>query len=380
MIPYGRQDISLEDIHSVEKALRSDYLTTGPAVGEFEEALCRRVGAGFGVAVSSGTSALHCAVHALGIGPGDEVIVPPISFAATANCVLYVGATPIFADIESDTLCISPDSVAQQLTPKTKAVIGVDYAGQPCDWGRLRAAVPKGVALISDACHALGAEYNNKPVGAIADITVFSFHPVKHITTGEGGMVVTDNETIAEKIRRFRNHGINVGAQERNQRGTWLYDQVELGFNYRITDVQCALGLSQLERLDFFLNRRKEIAATYDQSFRDIDKIRPLSVREGVKHAYHLYVVKVPSELRSSIFESLRNVGIGVNVHYIPIYFHSYYRERFGNQEGMCKNAELSYSQILSLPIHPKLSQTDLESIIKECTKALLNSRNSTIS
>jgi len=324
-IPYGRQSISYDDINSVVKTLRSDYITQGPTIPAFEQAVSEYTGAQHGIAVSSGTAALHCAMYALNIGPGDEVIVPPITFAATANCVCFMGGTPIFADVDPDTLLIDPEQVEQNITPKTKAIIGVDYAGQPCDWDALREIGDRhGLALVADACHALGAEYKGRRVGTLADMTVFSFHPVKHIATGEGGMVVTDNQELFEKLCLFRNHGITTGARQREKSGAWFYEMIDLGYNYRITGFQCALGNSQLKKQPEWLIRRREIARRYDDFFLENSLAKPLNVRPEVSHAYHLYVIRVAN--RDRIFSELRHKGIGVNVHYIPVHFHPYYK------------------------------------------------------
>ena len=285
-IPYGRQSIDEKDVAAVCSVLRSDWLTTGPKVGEFERAVADYVGAEHGAAVSSGTAALHCAMYALGIGPGDEVIVPPMTFAATANCVVYQGGTPVFADVEPDTLLIDPAEVERKITDRTRAIIAVDYAGQPCDYEALRRIADRhGLALVADGCHALGAEYRGRKDGTLADMTAFSFHPVKHVATGEGGMVVTDDEAFAEKIRLFRNHGITTDHRQREALGSWFYEMVDLGYNYRMTDIQCALGISQLKKLPEFLERRRLIAARYDAAFGDSDTIFPLGCRENVFHA-----------------------------------------------------------------------------------------------
>jgi len=272
--------------------LKSDYLTTGPKVAEFEHAVSTYVGAKHGVAVASGTAALHCAMYALGIGPGDEVIVPPITFAATANCVCFMGGIPIFADVDPATLLINPQEVEKKITKKTKAIIGVDYAGQPCNWDGLRDIAHRHcLPLVADGCHAIGAKYKGRKVGSLADMTVFSFHPVKHVTTGEGGMVVTDDPEYAASIRLFRNHGINTDARQRELTKAWFYEMVDLGYNYRITDIQCALGVSQLRKNDTWLARRRDIASIYDNFFLGNTLVAPLAKAEGCAHAYHLYVV-----------------------------------------------------------------------------------------
>lgn len=371
MIPYGRQYIDDEDIMAVAAALRSDFLTTGPAVAEFEGAVALYCGAKCGAAVSSGTAALHCAMFALGIGPGDEVIVPPMTFAATANAVLYQGGTPIFADVERGTLLMDPAKATDKITDRTRAIVAVDYAGQPCDWDELRSIADKrGIALAADGCHALGAEYKGRKVGKLADLTVFSFHPVKHVTTGEGGMVVTDDEHLDARVRRFRNHGITTDYRERERTGAWFYEMADLGFNYRITDIQCALGTSQLGKLPGFLARRRAVASAYDEAFTDNENIRLLRVRSHNNHAYHLYVIRVEAGRRAEIFSNLRAAGIGVNVHYVPVHLHPYYRKRLGTGPGLCPVAEAAYEQIISLPMHPGLSDGDVEQVIEAVRRA----------
>ncbi len=270
LLPYGRQSLDDEDIRAVVEVLKSDWLTTGPKIGEFEEAFAEWVDARCAVSFSSGTAALHGASFAAGLGAGDEAITTPLTFCATANCVLYQGATPVFADVCPDTLNLDPQAVARKLSSRTKAIIAVDYAGHPADLQELRAlANASGALLIEDACHALGAEYQGKRVGGIADMTVFSFHPVKHLTTGEGGMVTTNDASLAETLRRFRNHGISSETRQRQEAGQWFYEMVLLGFNYRLTDIACALGLSQMKRLDENLSRRRQIAAAYTEAFRE---------------------------------------------------------------------------------------------------------------
>jgi perosamine synthetase len=370
VIPYGKQWIDEEDIRAVVEVLRSDWLTTGPKVSAFEETVTNYVGTKFGVAVSSGTAGLHCAMHALGVGPGDEVIVPTMTFAATANCVMYVGAKPVFVDVEPDTLLISPIKAEAKITPKTKAIIGVDYAGQPCDWDVLRdMARNYDLALVADGCHALGAEFKGRKVGTLADMTVFSFHPVKHITTGEGGMIVTDRQGLAEKMRIFRNHGIDADRQKREVTGSWFYEMTCLGYNYRITDFQCALGMSQLRKLPEWISRRREIARRYDAAFTDLPGLQPLSVRRDVSHAYHLYVVRIDSEAgvmnRAALFQKLRSAGIGVNVHYIPVHLHPFYQSSLGTEPGQCPVAEAAYEQILSLPMFPGMTYADQHVVIE---------------
>jgi perosamine synthetase len=377
MIPYGRQDIDEDDIRAVMETLRSDWVTNGPRVDGFEEAVADFVGAKRGIAVSSGTAALHASMFALGIGPRDEVIVPPITFAATANSVVYMGARPVFADVEPDALLIDPAQVETRITEQTKAIIGVDYAGHPCDWDALRDIADRhDLWLVADGCHALGAEYKGRKVGGLADVNVFSFHPVKHITTGEGGMITTDHESFAQRMRVFRNHGITTDHRQRESQGTWIYEMVDLGYNYRITDFQCALGRSQLKKLPAWIEKRNEIARKYDNAFQTIEGVIPLKKDDHVKHAFHLYVVRLEAERigknRTQIFNELRSAGIGVNVHYIPVHLHPYYRNQLGTKRGDCPIAEGAYEQILSLPIYPKMSDTDVEFVIEQVIRAVI--------
>lgn len=367
MIPYGRQTVDENDIQAVVEVLRSDWLTTGPMVGRFEEAFAGAVGVRHAVAFSSGTAALHGAMYAAGIGPGDEVIVPPMTFAASANCVVFQGGTPIFADVDPGALLIDPGRAAERIGPKTKALIAVDYAGQPCDYGTLQGmAKERDLVLVADACHALGAARNGRFAGSLADITVFSFHPVKHITTGEGGMVTTDSRDFAARLRRFRNHGIDTDHRQREEKGQWFYEMVDLGYNYRITDFQCALGLSQLMKLQAWIGRRQAIAARYDRALAAIPGVRPLAVRPGISHAYHLYVVRIDAAIgRDRVFQALRTLGIMANVHYIPVHLHPFYRRRFGTGPGLCPVAEEAYGEILSLPMFPALSDGDVDCVLQ---------------
>ena len=375
LLPYGHQCIDEGDIKAVVDVLRSDWLTTGPKVAEFEKRFAEMVGAKYAVAVNSGTAALHAAAFAAGIGPGDEVITTPMTFAASANCVLYCGGRPVFADVETDTLLLDPSSVESKVSPKTKAIIAVDYAGQPCDYDALKKLSDEhGLILIADACHALGATYKNRKVGTLADMTVFSFHPVKHITTGEGGMVITDNPEFAVKLRAFRNHGITTDHRQREANGSWFYEMAELGYNYRLPDINCALGLSQLKKLDKFVARRRQIAALYDSAFADMPALSPLAQRDDRKSSYHLYVVRLNlSKLnanRQQVFGALRAENIGVNVHYIPVYWHPYYN-KLGYGKGLCPVAEKAYEEIVTLPLFPAMSDRDAEDVIRAVKKAL---------
>src|SRR5437870_2546286 len=340
MLPYSHQKIDDCDVQAVIDVLRSEWLTTGPKVREFEQAFARSVGAGEAVAVNSGTAALHAAMHALGVGPGDEVIVPALTFIASANCVVYQDATPVFADIDPETLLINPADVAAKMTTRTKAIIAVDYAGQPCDYDVLTtlAMSRRGIAVVADACHSLGASYKGRSVGTLADLNVFSLHPVKAMTTAEGGVVTTESFETAHRMRCFRNHGVTSDHFEREQQGSWLYEMSELGYNYRLNDLQCALGLSQLQRLSDWVARRRSIAVRYDEAFCHLVGVEPLRVRPEIEHAYHLYVIRLEraflSAERAQLFAALRAEGIGVNVHYLPVYLHPFYRERFGLGPG----------------------------------------------
>lgn len=373
-LPYGRQWVDDSDIQAVVDVLRSDWLTTGPMVDAFERAIADFVGAKYAVALSSGTAALHAAMYAAGITKGAEVLVPPITFIATANAAVYQGGIPSFVDVEADTLLIDPQKVETKINARTKALAVVDYAGQPCEYGALRdLAKQKHLVLIEDACHSLGAKYCGENVGTLSDLTVFSFHPVKHITTGEGGMVVTDNAEFAEKMRRFRNHGIATDFRQRAEKGTWYYEMLDLGYNYRLTDIQCALGLSQLRKLSGWIQRRREIAKLYDEAFASGQYVTPLKTSEKAFHSYHLYVVKISAEKsRDKVFSSLRERGIGVNVHYIPVHLHPFYRNNFGTSLGLCPVAEAAYERILSLPIFPAMTNDDVSRVIAT-VKELIN-------
>lgn len=371
-IPYGRQWIFEDDIEAVVSVLRSDWLTQGPAVERFEQAVADYCGARYGVAFSSGTAALHGATFAAGVAVGDEVIVPPLSFVATANCVVYQGGTPIFVDVREDTLTLDPIRLKRQLTARAKAVICVDFAGHPCELDEiLEIAHARGIPVIEDAAHALGALYRGRRVGGIADMTVFSFHPVKHITTGEGGMVLTNDANFCERLRLFRTHGITRRPERllQENEGAWYYEMQELGYNYRISDFQCILGLSQLSKLDRFVERRREIASLYTRALRDLPGVRLPTERPGSRSSYHLYPIQiVPSVLgknRKQVFSELRDAGVGVNVHYIPIHLQPYYRRRFATDVGLCPVAEHYYDQAISLPIYPKMEPSVVSQVIE---------------
>jgi perosamine synthetase len=375
-LPYGRQSIDEADIQAVVDVLRSDWLTTGPRVTEFEEAFASWVGAKYAVSFSSGTAALHGAVFAAGLKPGDEAITSPMTFAATANCVLHQGATPVFADVSPHTLNLDPEDCARKITTRTKAILPVDYAGHPADLDVFAALAEKhGLVVIEDACHALGAKYRGRRVGSISQMSVFSFHPVKHLTTGEGGMVTTDNSVFAETLRRFRNHGISSDSRQRQQDGEWFYEMVSLGFNYRLTDIACALGIQQLEKLESNLARRREIAARYSAAFERIPGVVAPRVRGDVSPAWHLYPIRLELEHlrtgRREIFRALRAENIGVNVHYIPVHLHPYYRDRFGYKQGAYPTAEDAYERLLSLPMFHGMSDQDVGDVIRAVNKVM---------
>jgi perosamine synthetase len=372
MLPYGRHRVDQADVDAVVRALRSDWLTTGPAVDEFEAAFAKAVGAPHAVALSSGTAALHAAAFAAGIGAGDEAVTTPLTFAATANCVRYLGGTVAFADVRPDTLNLDPTGVEACLTPRTKAVITVDYTGEPSDLDELEAFCSRrGLTLIEDASHALGAVYRGRPVGSVARLTTFSLHPVKHITTGEGGIVTTDDATLAARVRMFRNHGI---TREHQHREDWRYEMTELGFNYRLSDFQAALGLSQLERLGDQIVRRREIAARYTRAFAGLSEIEVPVTLADREAAWHLYVVRLRREGlrvgRTEVFRALRAENIGVNVHYIPVPWHPYY-ERLGFRRGGWPVAEDAYERMLSLPIFPAMTDADVDDVVHAVDKVL---------
>lgn len=376
-IPYGRQCIEQDDIDAVIEVLQSDYLTTGPKVAEFEQVVADYTGAKYAVAVANGTAALHIACMAAGIGVGDEVITTPITFAASANCGLYCGAKPVFADIKADTYNIDPEQIEKKITEKTRAVIPVHFTGQPCEMDEItRIAKKHNLIVIEDAAHALGASYKNRKIGTISDMTIFSFHPVKHITTAEGGMVLTDDDELYKKLSLYRTHGITRNADwmeqtpnlEAGLEGAWYYQQTELGYNYRISDMQCALGITQMKKLERFVARRKKIAARYDEAFSGVDGIITPKQQEGCDNSYHLYVIQVTKKPRRKVFEALRAAGIGVNVHYIPVYKHPYYQHH-GYDGVCCPNAEMYYSRAISLPMYPLLTDEEQERVIQEVQK-----------
>ncbi len=374
-LPYARQWIEEDDVAAVNEVLRGDWLTTGPAMAEFEREFAARVGAAFAVAVSSGTAALHAACFAAGVGRGDEVITSPLTFVASANCALFLGARPVFADVDPKTYNISPKEIEKKITPQTKAIVPVHFTGQPCDLEPIHEIARRhNLVVIEDAAHALGAAYKGRPVGGLSDLTVFSFHPVKHITTGEGGMVTTNDEELYQWLLLFRNHGI---VREREMlvedQGPWYYEVQDLGYNYRLTDIQAALGLSQLKKLDRFLARRRRIAALYNEAFAALPEVEVPYQAPYADSAWHLYVLALRLErLRKSrreIFEALRAENIGVHVHYLPVYRHPFYRwlgdpDSCTLQGFYCPNAEELYERIITLPLFPAMSDRDAADVI----------------
>ena len=371
-IPYGRQWIDQDDIDAVVEVLKSDYLTTGPVIEEFESQFADYVGARYAVAVSNGTAALHAACFAAGIGPGDEVITSPMTFAASANCILYQGGKPVFADIDSKTYNIDQGEIKKKITEKTTAVIPVHYTGQPCDLKEIYQIAKKhNLIVIEDAAHALGATYKGEKIGncKYSDMSIFSFHPVKHITTGEGGMITTNDKDLFDKLILFRNHGITKKHENylNDYQGPWYHEQQMLGFNYRMTDIQAALGISQLKKIDMFVQKRRGIAEIYKRELCDIDWIKLPYQKDERESSWHLYMIQVDEEKlgrsRREVFGYLRDKGLGVQVHYIPVYWHPYYQE-LGYEKGLCHNAEVLYKHIVSFPLYPGMNDEDLYYVI----------------
>lgn len=373
-IPYATQCIDEEDIKAVSKALSDSYLTQGPRVAEFERKVAEYCGAKYAVAVNSGTSALHAACFAAGIHAGDEAITSPITFVASANCILYCGGNPVFADIKEDTVNIDPREIKNKINKKTRAIIPVHFAGHPSDLEEIQViAKENNLAVIEDAAHALGAEYKGSKIGSCkySDMTVLSFHAVKHITTGEGGMILTNNKNYYDRLMMFRTHGItrdNEKLSNENE-GNWYYEMQFLGFNYRITDFQCALGTRQLSKLDRFVRHRREIVKKYNDAFKNLKGVIIPNEKKDVKSSWHLYVIRL-NENRKKVFESLRNMGLGVNVHYIPVHLQPYYQE-LGYKKGDFPKAENYYRGALTLPLYPSMGKAAVEYVIDVFSKTL---------
>lgn len=366
-LSYGKQSLDEDDIEAVVETLRSPFLTQGPKVEEFEQAIANYVGAKYAVAFSNGTAALHGAYYAAGIQTGDEVITTPITFAATSNAVLYCGGKPVFADIDQKTYNLDVEAVADKITDQTKAIAPVDFTGQPVDIDAFMELAEKhDLVVIEDGAHSLGATYKGERVGKQADMTMFSFHPVKPITTGEGGIITTNDEELYEKLKLFRSHGITKTDYSVEQ-GDWYYEMIDLGYNYRMNDIQATLGLSQLGKLERFIERRREIAELYNEKLADIPGIILPKQRDDVESGWHLYMIQIDSNVvkksRKQIFEEMRAANIGVHVHYIPVYWHPYY-EGLGYKRGLCPIAEAWYEQALTLPLHPGMTDEDVECVV----------------
>ncbi|WP_339193559.1 UDP-4-amino-4,6-dideoxy-N-acetyl-beta-L-altrosamine transaminase [Aeribacillus sp. FSL W8-0870] len=375
-LPYGRQWIDEDDIEAVIEVLKGSYLTTGPYLAKFEQAVAEYVGAKYAVAFSNGTAALHGACFAAGIGNGDEVITTPMTFAASANCVIYQGGTPIFSDIDEKTYNIDPNKIEEKISDKTKAIIPVDFTGQPAELdGILEIAKKHNLVVIEDAAHALGAVYKGKKVGSISDMTMFSFHPVKHITTGEGGIITTNNREYYDKLLQFRSHGITREKDKLNEfHGPWYYEMQFLGYNYRMTDIQAALGTSQLKKVDKFVELRRKYVAMYNEAFKDIDEIITPFQHEDGQSSWHLYIIRLKLDKltasRREIFEALQQQNIGVNVHYIPVHLQPYYQQ-LGYKKGICPNAEKLYEEMITLPLFPAMSEKDVHDVIKAVKRTI---------
>lgn len=373
-LPYGKQYIDRDDIQAVLDVLNSDWLTTGPKVEEFEKTLAQRAGAKYAVVLNSGTAALHAAYFAAGVGPGDEVITSPITFAATANAALFLGARPVFADVRRDTVNINPAEVERHITTRTRVLAPVDFAGHPADLNAMMDIARRhDLVVVEDAAHALGAACHGRPVGSLADLTIFSFHPVKHITTGEGGAVVTNNKAYYEKMLAFRSHGM-VREREKlcDWHGPWYHEMHYLGCNYRLTDIQCALGISQLKKLDLFLEKRQTLVDFYNRELSGLENIELPVTLPGVSPAWHLYVIRLKGDYprRRELFEALHRAGIGVQVHYLPVYWHPYY-QKLGYPKGLCPVAEDCYWRALSLPLFPALKLDDANRVVMELRRLL---------
>lgn len=385
LLPYGRHWVTEEDIAAVSRTLREGPLTQGPWVDRFEAELAATCGSKYAVAVNSGTSALHIACLAADVGPGDEVITSPITFVASANCAFYCGAKPVFADVDPANICLDPKQTISSMTAATRAIIPVHFAGQSAKMDEFQQIAKKAtekfgrkIYVIEDACHALGGAYLNSKIGSCAysDMTVLSFHPVKHITTGEGGAVLTNDYSLYRKLKMFRSHGItrDDDLMEDPSILPWGYEQRYLGYNYRVSDIQCALGISQLQKLPAFIKRRAEIASLYYEAFKGDSNIRTLGTGSNLSHAYHLFVVLLPfseTQTRKKVMSRLKELNIISQVHYIPVPWQPYFRERLGDQKGKFKNAEEYYAHCLSIPIFPAMKDHDVERVVQALRKSL---------
>lgn len=373
-LAYGQQTIDEDDIQVVLETLRSPNLTQGPKIQQFEQKIADYVGTRYAVAFCNGTAALHAACFASGISDGDEVITSPITFAASANCVRYMGGTVVFADIDVKTYNIDPEEIRKKITQNTKAIIPVDFTGQPADMDTIMdIAREHNLIVIEDGAHSLGAEYKGKKVGTQADMTMFSFHPVKPITTAEGGIIVTNNEEYYRKLQLFRSHGIEQTDFSVAQ-GGWYYEMTDLGYNYRLTDLQAALGLSQMAKIDEFIQKRREIAAFYTEALQELEGIIVPQQLGGTNSGWHLYMLQLEGISRKFLFEQMRSLNIGVHVHYIPVYWHPYY-QKLGYERGLCPIAEKWYEKALTLPIHPEMTVENLKIIVSNIKELLKNNQ-----
>jgi len=376
-LPYGTQWLDDKEINEVVDTLKSDWITTGPKMKKFEEAFRKFRNSRYAVAVNSGTVALHISTSSIDINAGDEVITTPLTFVASANCIVYRGGTPVFADIKKDTYNIDPDEIRKKVNPKTKAIIPVHFAGQPCDMDEIiEIAEENDLYIIEDAAHAIDAEYKGKKIGSISDLTTFSFHPVKNITTAEGGMVTTNNDDLYNKLLMYRTHGINRDAIKRfGKEGGYNYDMQYLGFRYNLSELHSALGIVQLKKLESFQAKRRKIVKIYNRELQYIDEITIPYVKDNIKHSWHLYVIQLNIEKlkvdRDQIFKAMRAENIGVNVHYIPIHYHTYYQKKFGLQKGILPNVEWLFPRLLTIPLFPKMSEKDVYDVINSLEKVL---------
>jgi UDP-4-amino-4,6-dideoxy-N-acetyl-beta-L-altrosamine transaminase len=379
-LPFALPTIEEDEIAEVVDTLRSGWITTGPKVKRFEAAFAEYVGAKHAVAVNSCTAALHIALTAAGIGPGDEVITSPLTFCSTANVVVHLGGTPVFADIGPD-LNIDPDEIVRRITPRTRALVPVHFSGQPCRMDEiLSVAHQNELVIVEDAAHAAGAKYRDQMVGNIGDVTAFSFYAIKNMTTGEGGMITTDDDALAEQMRLLTLHGISRDAWKRyTSEGSWYYEVTCPGYKDNMTDIQAALGIHQLDKLERFLEVRAEYARMYDDAFAQIPEIQAPVVQDGVRHAWHLYVIQLDVERltldRAQFIEALRARNVGTSVHFIPVHLHPYYRERYGYKRGDLPNAERAYDRILSLPLYPRMSKGDVDYVVRAVTEIVGRSR-----
>ncbi len=381
-LPYGKQSLDKREINEVIDTLKSDWITTGPKMRLFEEKFRNYIGSKYAIAVNSGTAALHISTSAIDINPSDEVITSPLTFVASANCIVYRGGTPIFADIKRDTYNIDPEEIKKRITPNTKAIIPVHFAGQPCEMDEIfEIAEENGLYVIEDAAHAIDAEYKGEKIGNLSDLTIFSFHPVKNITTAEGGMVTTNNDELYEKLLMYRTHGISKDAVKRfGKSGGFYYDMQYLGYRYNLSELHAALGIHQLDKLNSFQKRRRKIVEMYNNELPKIEGIHIPFKKEDVKHSWHIYVIQLNLESlkvdRDQIFKALRAENIGVNVHYIPVHYHSYYKEKFNLSKGILPNVEWIFPRILTIPLHHSMTNKDVEDVINALKRVLNYYRN----